>query len=1040
MSFTITDVINSISLISNPSDEKMMKIGENQLKECIKANVGQFTLHLLTILQSTESGCTPQIKMTTAIYFKNFVKSQWELIPYGEFQELVKEHVITLSLNNTSPSVTRQFREIIRLILGIEYIDQWPSYLPRVVSAIENSVRNSDYFSLENSLKLLRIVTKRYQTDLHSNEMNKDIFTTIHATQKLILELLHGLKQSLTSQNAKMLLPCLLRATKIFLDINSYDLPAYFEDHMTSWTSDLIDILKLRPSPTVTENAPGGDDDDDDDVDEEEGPVQRLQKVTCEISAVFAERYDEEFSAYVPTFLDAIWQLLTGLKTSQKYDSLAVVGMRFLAAVAGSVNHNRLADPAVLQSVCGSVIVPSMRRRADDTELFEDDPRGYIRRDVEGSNMYTRRKAAHDLVVALRRAHNNDVTGIIAGAVKTLIANTNECIARNEPENAWKYKDAAISLLTSVAVNASTASQGATELNPLVPITDFFRAQILPEFEKQPLTSSITSSIASSIVRADCVKFATLFRRFLAASAEDAKGLLGLFVRSLGDPNVIVRTYAAIGVERMLAIKDAGGLRYSRDFLLAPNTIPGGGIQALIVGLFNCLTNNNNNSGGGGGDSELIEENEYVMKAILRVLAVLKEAAAPYSADLFAKLIESLRTVSKNPRNPAYNHYLFESIAILARSLITAQSAAHPVVEKLVLPVLSDILAADVIDFFPYVFQLYALLVDSAPAGSLTSSVTSSTYIALVKKLLLPAAWDRSGVISAQSRLIQAYVRSAPECLVREHLVEALLGLCQHLLGAVATSLDGYNILISLMAALPVDVMSPYMPNVLRMCFMSLQKHKSSARVHRPFVLFMCKMFLIYGFDRVAAWGDTVQQNVLAGLFTSEFVPYLPTVSRSRDKAFALAALIVLCCMSQNMIANSQVYAQAWAKLVNVAFTIVGASLDTKKILENENDSVTGDDIDVIDNVMVAGVGTTYAQLSSTASYAERFDDMLFGRNKLPTSFVELKKTFLFGVHSVSQANPGKLGGLVQSELSQDNAKIVQGLFAEAGVPTPYIY
>ena len=1029
MSFTITDVVNSIALISNPSDEKVMKVGEEQLNKCIQANIGQFTLHLLTILQSTDGACTPQIKMTTAIYFKNFVKKHWELIPYGEFHQLVKEKVVVLSLSGLSTSVTRQLREVIHLIFGVEYIDTWESYLPTITSAIENSVRQSDYKSLDNSIKLLRIVTKRYQTDLHTNEMNKDIYITIHSTQKLILELIHGLKQSLTPANAQAILPCLLRITKVFLDINSYDLPEYFENRMKSWTVDLIDILKLRATTSGLSPSLFTGTDDDADDDTEVGPAARLQRVSCEIATVFAERYDEEFAEYLPTFLDAIWQLLCSLSPAPRDDTLAVAGMKFLAAVAGSANSAKLADPAVLKSVCESVIVPSMGRRNDDIELFEDDPRGYIRKDVEGSNAYTRRKAAHDLVVALRKACNQEVTGIIAGAVKSLVTATMTALSRGDMENAWKAKDAAISLLTSVAVNASTASQGATELNPLVPVADFFRTQILPEFEAQSQAQS------SPIVRADCIRFATLFRRFLAVSQGDAQGLLNLFVRSLTDSNVVVRTYAATGIERLLAIRDnnAGSntLRYGRDFLLSQ------GVQTLIVGLFGCLNGSGDASGYGG--NELIEENEYVMKAILRVLAVLREAAAQYSADLFAKLIENLRVVAKNPRNPAYNHYLFESIAILARSLIVAQPAAHPVVEKLVLPVLNEILTNDVMDFFPYVFQLYALLIDSAPQGSLSSSPeTVATYMALLQKLLLPALWDRSGLISAQSRLIQAYIRSAPECLVREKFVEPLLGLCQHLLGSMITTQDGYNILIALMASLPIESMAPYMPNVLKMCFMALQKHKGT-KAHRFFVLFMCKMFLVYGFDRVAAWADAVQQNVLVGLFSSEFVPYLPSFLRSREKAFALGALVVICCMSQTMIANAQTYAQSWAKLVNIGFTIVGASLDTKKILENENDANGGgEDIDVLDNV--SGVGTTYAQLSSTASYAEKFDDNLFGKNKLPTSFAEIKKTFLFGIHSVSQANPGKLSGLIQSELSQENAKIIQTLFADAGVPAPYIY
>ena len=1026
MSFTITDVANAITLTSNPIDEKMMKAGEEQLNAYIQANIGMFTINLIEILKGEQIYPT-LVRMTAAIYFKNFVKKHWDLVPYGEFQQGVKANVVGLALGaaGVTEAVARQVREVINLILGVEHIDAWPEYLPAVVAAIEGSVRGGDYAGLLRALKLLCVVTKRYETDFHTNEMNKDIYITVHAVQKLLLELLRGLKQQCVSTVGALpvVLPSLLRVVKIFYSISCYDLAEYFERKLSEWTADMLELLAIR--------SPNGSADDDDDGDARPGLLARLQRVICEIATIHAERYDEEFAAYVPGFLDAIWLLLCSLKAGPRDDALAVSGMRYLAAVAGSTNKAHLTTPAVLQSVCANVIVPSMQCRADDEELFEDDARGYIRRDAEGSNACTRRRAAHDLVVALLHAHSTEVTRIIAGNVKALLA------AAGSDPNGWRAKDAAIALLTSVAVKASLAAQGVTEVNELVPIADFFRAQVLPEFD----LAQQNPAASNPIVRADCIKFATFFRRVLAATPADARSLLALFIRSLADPSLVVRTYAATGVERLLAMRDppaSATLRYGRDFLLAPEASASGcGVQALIVALFDCLSSSSSSS---SSDGDLGEENEYVMKAILRVLAVLREAAAPFSADLFAKLLESLRAVAKNPRNPAYNHYLFEAIACLARSLIAAQPAAHPVVEQLVLPVLSEILAADVVDFFPYVFQLYALLIDAAPAGALVTGPAAATYKALLQKLLLPALWDRSGVISAQSRLIQAYVRSAPEAIAAAGSLEPLLGLCQHLVGSLATTPDAYSILVALMASLPAETMAPYMPNVLRMCFLALQKHGKTPRAHRPFVVFMCKMFLVYGFEPVARWADAVQQGVLAGLFTSEFVPYLPGITRSKDKAFALAALVVLCCLSPAMLAQPQPYAQPWAKLVNTAFTVIGSSLDTQKVLDEAVASAGGDgaDIDALDNV--SGVGTTYAQLSSTASYAEKFDDALFEKNKMPKSFAEIKKTFLFGIHTVSQQNPGKLSSLIQAELSQDNAKILQSIFVEAGVPAPYIY
>jgi len=47
-----------------------------------------------------------------------------------------------------------------------------------------------------------------------------------------------------------------------------------------------------------------------------------------------------------------------------------------------------------------------------DEELFEDNPEEYIRRDIEGSDVDTRRRAACDLVKALSRYFEPQITEV----------------------------------------------------------------------------------------------------------------------------------------------------------------------------------------------------------------------------------------------------------------------------------------------------------------------------------------------------------------------------------------------------------------------------------------------------------------------------------------------------------------------------------------------------------------------------------------------------------------------------------------------------
>lgn len=94
--------------------------------------------------------------------------------------------------------------------------------------------------------------------------------------------------------------------------------------------------------------------------------------------------------------------------------------LQFLSTVAERPHYKNLfEDQNILSSICEKVIIPNIQFRgistwlinyictkpyiivASDEELFEDNPEEYIRRDIEGSDIDTRRRAACDLVNTL---------------------------------------------------------------------------------------------------------------------------------------------------------------------------------------------------------------------------------------------------------------------------------------------------------------------------------------------------------------------------------------------------------------------------------------------------------------------------------------------------------------------------------------------------------------------------------------------------------------------------------------------------------------
>ncbi len=82
-------------------------------------------------------------------------------------------------------------------------------------------------------------------------------------------------------------------------------------------------------------------------------------------------------------------------------DNLAMNAIRFLTTVASGVHHALFKDENTLKQVCEKIVIPNLMMRDDDEEMFELNWVEYVRRDTEGSDSDTRRRAAAELVKSL---------------------------------------------------------------------------------------------------------------------------------------------------------------------------------------------------------------------------------------------------------------------------------------------------------------------------------------------------------------------------------------------------------------------------------------------------------------------------------------------------------------------------------------------------------------------------------------------------------------------------------------------------------------
>jgi exportin-2 (importin alpha re-exporter) len=70
---------------------------------------------------------------------------------------------------------------------------------------------------------------------------------------------------------------------------------------------------------------------------------------------------------------------------------------------------------------CKCVAAYGITLLVSDEELFADNAEEYIRRDIEGSDVDTRRRAACDLVRVLSRHYEEKITGIFSSYVQVSV-------------------------------------------------------------------------------------------------------------------------------------------------------------------------------------------------------------------------------------------------------------------------------------------------------------------------------------------------------------------------------------------------------------------------------------------------------------------------------------------------------------------------------------------------------------------------------------------------------------------------------------------
>ena len=421
---------------------------------------------------------------------------------------------------------------------------------------------------------------------------------------------------------------------KLFYDLSCQDLPPMFEDNLPAITTLLQKYLTFDDPALHTDN------------DEEAGPLEFVKSGILEVLSLYVQKYEDAFGAHVGTFVQSSWNLLTTIGTATKYDILVSKALQFLTSVTRIKQHaEAFNNESNMGQVVEKVILPNLTLRDSDMELFEDEPIEFIRRDLEGSDSDTRRRAATDFLRGLMSQYDKLVTDVVFKYIHHYLGQHS-----SNPRTNWRDKDTAVYLYSSIAAKGTiTASQGVKTVNPHVNVIEFFQTNIANDL--------VSDTGVEPILKVDAIKYLYTFRSQM--SKDQWRDAFPLLVQHLASSNYVVYTYAAIAVERVLALTDDS----RQPIVDKANVVPLA--KDLLEHLFKLIEKDE--QADKHQAAAKIQENEFLMRCVMRVLIVIRDGVIPLTDSVLGHLVKITEIICANPSNPRFCYYHFEAIGALIR-------------------------------------------------------------------------------------------------------------------------------------------------------------------------------------------------------------------------------------------------------------------------------------------------------------------------------------------------------------------------------------
>uniref|UniRef100_A0A2P2I486 Exportin-2 n=1 Tax=Hirondellea gigas TaxID=1518452 RepID=A0A2P2I486_9CRUS len=846
---------------------------------------------LLTLTSRTDEQVLPPIKLAAAINLKNLVKRRWKVedgatdMISSNDRAVIKKEIVDLMLRSPE-AVQRQLSEAISIIGKTDFPNQWPELVPYMAEKF----KSGDFNIINGVLQTSYSVMRRYEYEQKSDSLWMEIKFVLDnfamPLTNLFVELMKFAGENINNAEAlKVIFSSLVSIGKLFYALNSQDLPECFEDNMAVWMEHFLQLLNFTSPLLETQS------------DEDIGVLEQVKSQVCENISLYTSKYREEFEPYLEKFVTAVWGLLSTTTLALKYDQMVSHAIQFLSCVAERDHSKKFFESeTVLSGICEKVILPNMHLRGCDEEAFSDSPDQWVSQELEGADSETRRRAAVDFVRVLARHFEQRITAVFGAYVQNMLSSY-----QTNPAECWRNKVAAIYLVTTLSAKGATARHGTTQVNNLVNVTELYTAHIAPELQSANVNQF-------PIVKAECIKYLISFRSVL--SPDVVASALPHLVQLLSADSVVVHSYAGAALDRCLVVKTT-----NQSSLLQPEQLATLATQAY-ANCFQALSVSGS------------EQNEHVMKAVMRITESLKDKVVPFAGGLLTQLVAKLKLVAKNPTKPNYVHYVFESLTVLVKSVCAAVDFnAVEEFDKNLFPVFQDILRDEVDGIIPYIFQILSVMLENQKAA------IPDPYFQLLPFILMPALWERSGYVGPMVRLLQSFIEKAPGKIVEENKLNAILGLFNKLNTTRSHDHEGFFLLQCLLLYIPHQTMEEFWPQLFSVMFRRLTANKTT-KYMKSLIIFFSFFVVIHSVQKLIELVERLQVGMFGMVLERLVVPELSNIGQSERKLCCVAITNVLC---EPSIFSGQYGGNHWQAVLATLVETVELTLDNATMADGGN-------------------------------------------------------------------------------------------------------